>query len=113
MYEARLIVGRCVGVTRRDVLLIMQWVGPRSIARLAIEEERRPQVACSRRLARLTGHAGWVAGMDSASGHRASRHGEVKTAGGLPAKVGTTRLSYGVGGRDGRPLVIARLAMEK
>ncbi|OWM82771.1 hypothetical protein CDL15_Pgr008652 [Punica granatum] len=42
--------------------------------------------------------------MDSASGHSTSRYGEVKTAGGLPAKVGTTRLSYGVGGRDGRPL---------
>ncbi|OWM64703.1 hypothetical protein CDL15_Pgr017473 [Punica granatum] len=40
--------------------------------------------------------------MDSASGHSASRSGEVKTAGGLPAKVGTTRLSCGVGGRDGR-----------
>ncbi|PKI74292.1 hypothetical protein CRG98_005317 [Punica granatum] len=35
------------------------------------------------------------------------------TAGGLPAKVGTTRLSCGVGGRDGRPLVIGRLAMER
>ncbi|OWM69398.1 hypothetical protein CDL15_Pgr006361 [Punica granatum] len=57
--------------------------------------------------------AEWVAGMDSASGHNASRHGEVKIAGCLPAKVGTTRLSYGVGGRDGRPLVIARLAMER
>ncbi|OWM75147.1 hypothetical protein CDL15_Pgr012497 [Punica granatum] len=39
--------------------------------------------------------------MDSASGHSTSRYGEVKTAGGLPAKVGTTRLSCGVGGRDG------------
>ncbi|OWM85344.1 hypothetical protein CDL15_Pgr021099 [Punica granatum] len=39
--------------------------------------------------------------MDSASDHSASRYGEVKTAGGLPAKVGTTRLSCGVGGRDG------------
>ncbi|PKI49430.1 hypothetical protein CRG98_030162 [Punica granatum] len=28
---------------------------------------------------------------------------EVKTAGGLPTKVGTTRLLYGVGGRSGRP----------
>ncbi|PKI63564.1 hypothetical protein CRG98_016044 [Punica granatum] len=45
--------------------------------------------------------AGWVAGMDSASGHSTSRYGEVKTAGGLPAKVGTTRQSCGVGGRDG------------
>ncbi|PKI70816.1 hypothetical protein CRG98_008783 [Punica granatum] len=50
--------------------------------------------------------------MDSASGHSISRYGEVKTAGGLPAKVGTTRLSCGVGGRAGRPLVIAHLAME-
>ncbi|OWM84374.1 hypothetical protein CDL15_Pgr021050 [Punica granatum] len=39
--------------------------------------------------------------MDSASGQSASRYGEVKTASGLPAKVGTTRLSWGVGGRDG------------
>ncbi|OWM72492.1 hypothetical protein CDL15_Pgr013847 [Punica granatum] len=70
-------------------------------------------MACPRRLARLTGHAGWVAGMDSASGPSASRYGEVKTAGGLPAKVGITRLSCGVGGQDGRPLVITRLAMER
>ncbi|OWM78325.1 hypothetical protein CDL15_Pgr001046 [Punica granatum] len=55
----------------------------------------------------------WVAGMDSASGHSTSGYGEVKTAGGLPAKVGTTRLSCGVGGRAGRPLVIASLAMER
>ncbi|PKI59958.1 hypothetical protein CRG98_019652 [Punica granatum] len=53
------------------------------------------------------GWPGWTA-----SGHSTSRHGEVKTAGGVPAKVGTTRLSCGVGGRDGRPLVIARLAIE-
>ncbi|PKI37789.1 hypothetical protein CRG98_041823 [Punica granatum] len=46
-------------------------------------------------LARLACRAGWVAGMDSASDHSASRYGEVKTAGGLPAKVGTTRLSCG------------------
>ncbi|PKI78475.1 hypothetical protein CRG98_001115 [Punica granatum] len=39
--------------------------------------------------------------------------GRVKAAGGLPAKVGMTRWSCGVGGRDGRPLVIARLAMER
>ncbi|PKI49026.1 hypothetical protein CRG98_030613 [Punica granatum] len=39
--------------------------------------------------------------MDSASGHSASRYGEVKTASGLPAKVGTTHLLCGVGGRDG------------
>ncbi|PKI73725.1 hypothetical protein CRG98_005882 [Punica granatum] len=38
--------------------------------------------------------------------------GRVKAAGGLPAKVGMTRQSCGVGGRVGRPLVIARLAME-
>ncbi|PKI49902.1 hypothetical protein CRG98_029686 [Punica granatum] len=44
-------------------------------------------------LARLACCAGWVAGMDSASDHSTSRYGEVKTAGGLPAKVGTTRLS--------------------
>ncbi|OWM75192.1 hypothetical protein CDL15_Pgr003898 [Punica granatum] len=54
------------------------------------------------------GWSGWTV-----SGHSTSRHGEVKTAGGLPAKVGTTRLSCRVGGRDGRPLVIARLAMER
>ncbi|OWM89138.1 hypothetical protein CDL15_Pgr026301 [Punica granatum] len=42
-----------------------------------------------------------VAGLDSASSHSTSRYGEVKTASGLPAKVGTTRLSWGVGGRDG------------
>ncbi|OWM76972.1 hypothetical protein CDL15_Pgr011697 [Punica granatum] len=36
------------------------------------------------------GWPGWTA-----SGHSTSRHGEVKTAGGLPAKVGTTRLSCG------------------
>ncbi|PKI44745.1 hypothetical protein CRG98_034864 [Punica granatum] len=36
-----------------------------------------------------------------------------KTAGSLPAKVDTTGLSCGVGGRDGRPLVIARHAMER
>ncbi|OWM85754.1 hypothetical protein CDL15_Pgr023687 [Punica granatum] len=51
---------------------------------------------------------GWTA-----SGHSTSHHGEVKTASGLPAKVSTTHMSYGVGGRAGRPLVIARLAMEK
>ncbi|PKI73401.1 hypothetical protein CRG98_006171 [Punica granatum] len=54
------------------------------------------------------GWPGWTA-----SGQSTSRHGEVKTAGGLPAKVGTTRLSCGVGGRDGQPLVRARLAMER
>ncbi|OWM80237.1 hypothetical protein CDL15_Pgr026477 [Punica granatum] len=54
------------------------------------------------------GRAGWTA-----SGHNTSRHGEVKTAGGLPAKVGMTRRSCGVGGRDGRPLVITRVAMER
>ncbi|OWM63036.1 hypothetical protein CDL15_Pgr026210 [Punica granatum] len=36
------------------------------------------------------GWPGWTA-----SGHSTSRHGEVKTAGGLPAKVGTTHLSCG------------------
>ncbi|PKI75956.1 hypothetical protein CRG98_003614 [Punica granatum] len=36
------------------------------------------------------GWPGWTA-----SGHNISRYGEVKTAGGLPAKVGTTRMSYG------------------
>ncbi|PKI52603.1 hypothetical protein CRG98_027031 [Punica granatum] len=39
--------------------------------------------------------------------------GRVKAAGGLPAKVSMTRRSCGVGGRAGRPLVIARLAMER
>ncbi|PKI64280.1 hypothetical protein CRG98_015320 [Punica granatum] len=39
--------------------------------------------------------------------------GRVKAAGDLPAKVGTTRLSCGVGGRDERPLVTTRLVMEK
>ncbi|PKI69526.1 hypothetical protein CRG98_010101, partial [Punica granatum] len=53
------------------------------------------------------GWPGWTT-----SGHSTSCHGKVKTASGLPANVGTTRLSYGVGGRAGRPLVIARLAME-
>ncbi|PKI66956.1 hypothetical protein CRG98_012621 [Punica granatum] len=57
------------------------------------------------------GEGGWPGW--TASGHSTSRHGEVKTAGGLPAKVGTTCLSCRVGGRDGRPLVIARLAMER
>ncbi|PKI39899.1 hypothetical protein CRG98_039710, partial [Punica granatum] len=42
------------------------------------------------------GWPGWTT-----SGHSTSRHGEVKTMSGLPAKVGTTRLSYGVGGRAG------------
>ncbi|PKI49201.1 hypothetical protein CRG98_030407 [Punica granatum] len=52
--------------------------------------------------------------VDRPSGHSSSgRRGRVKAASGLPAKVGTTRLSCGVGGRDGRPLVIAYLAMEK
>ncbi|OWM66957.1 hypothetical protein CDL15_Pgr022313 [Punica granatum] len=37
------------------------------------------------------GWPGWTT-----SGHSKSRHGKVKTAGGLPAKVGTTRLSCGV-----------------
>ncbi|PKI39016.1 hypothetical protein CRG98_040582 [Punica granatum] len=50
------------------------------------------------------GWPGWTA-----FGHSTSRRGEVKTVGGLPAKVGTTRLSCGVGGRDGRPLQKARL----
>ncbi|PKI59367.1 hypothetical protein CRG98_020235 [Punica granatum] len=36
------------------------------------------------------GWPGWTA-----SGHNTSRHGEVKAAGGLPAKVGTTHLSCG------------------
>ncbi|OWM72689.1 hypothetical protein CDL15_Pgr009146 [Punica granatum] len=49
----------------------------------------------------------------TAFGHSMSRHGEVKTVGGLPAKVGTTRRSCGVGGWDVRPLVIACLAMER
>ncbi|PKI49666.1 hypothetical protein CRG98_029911 [Punica granatum] len=39
--------------------------------------------------------------------------GSVNAAGGLPAKVGTTRLSCGVGGWDEQPLVTARLAMER
>ncbi|PKI73260.1 hypothetical protein CRG98_006337 [Punica granatum] len=42
--------------------------------------------------------------MDSASGHSTSRNGEVKTASGLPAKVGTTRLSCGVSVLLGKPL---------
>ncbi|PKI78951.1 hypothetical protein CRG98_000663 [Punica granatum] len=54
------------------------------------------------------GWPGWTA-----FGHSTSRHGEVKTAGGLPTKVGTTPLSCGVGGWDGRPLVIARHAVER
>ncbi|OWM89113.1 hypothetical protein CDL15_Pgr026276 [Punica granatum] len=52
--------------------------------------------------------------VDRPSGHSSScRGGRVKAASGLPAKVGTTSLSCGVGGRDRRPLVIARLAMER
>ncbi|PKI67247.1 hypothetical protein CRG98_012353 [Punica granatum] len=52
--------------------------------------------------------------VDRPSGHSLScRGGRVKAASGLPAKVGTTRLSCGVGGRAGRHLVIARLAMER
>ncbi|PKI48951.1 hypothetical protein CRG98_030649 [Punica granatum] len=40
--------------------------------------------------------------VDLPSGHSSScRGGRVKVASGLPAKVGTTRLSCGVGGRDG------------
>ncbi|PKI74125.1 hypothetical protein CRG98_005480, partial [Punica granatum] len=40
--------------------------------------------------------------IDRPSGHSSScRGGRVKAASGLPAKVGTTRLSCGVGGRDG------------
>ncbi|OWM83045.1 hypothetical protein CDL15_Pgr005074 [Punica granatum] len=54
---------------------------------------------------------GWPG--STAFGHSTFRHGEVKIAGGLPAKVGTTRLSCGVGGRDGRPLVTARLTVER
>ncbi|PKI58118.1 hypothetical protein CRG98_021497 [Punica granatum] len=53
------------------------------------------------------GWPGWMA-----SSHNTSRRGEVKTMGGLPAKVGITHLSCGVGGRARRPLVVARLAME-
>ncbi|PKI43678.1 hypothetical protein CRG98_035931 [Punica granatum] len=52
--------------------------------------------------------------VDRPSGHNSSCcRGRVKAASGLPAKVGTTRLSCGVGGRAGRLLVIARLAMER
>ncbi|OWM87041.1 hypothetical protein CDL15_Pgr023418 [Punica granatum] len=52
--------------------------------------------------------------VDRPSGQGSScRGGRVKAAGGLPAKVGTTRRSCGVGGRDGQPLIIARLAMER
>ncbi|PKI30975.1 hypothetical protein CRG98_048634, partial [Punica granatum] len=52
-------------------------------------------VVYPRWFAQLACRAGWVAGMDSASGHDMSRHEEVKTVGGLPAKVGMTRLSCG------------------
>ncbi|PKI51644.1 hypothetical protein CRG98_027946 [Punica granatum] len=68
--------------------------------------------ACSIRKCKKCKNKGLVARMDSASVHNASRYREVKTAGSLPEKVGTTCLSCGVGGRDGRPLVIARLTME-
>ncbi|PKI49279.1 hypothetical protein CRG98_030322 [Punica granatum] len=39
--------------------------------------------------------------------------GRVKAAGGLPAKVGTTRLSCGVSGRNERPLVTVSLTMKR
>ncbi|PKI77705.1 hypothetical protein CRG98_001935 [Punica granatum] len=39
------------------------------------------------------GEGGWPGW--TAFGHSTPRHGEVKTVGGLPAKVGTTRLSCG------------------
>ncbi|OWM75358.1 hypothetical protein CDL15_Pgr021074 [Punica granatum] len=54
------------------------------------------------------GWPGWTA-----SSHSTSRRGEVKTVGGLPAKVSTTRRSCKVGGRARRPLVTARLAVER
>ncbi|PKI55401.1 hypothetical protein CRG98_024174 [Punica granatum] len=53
--------------------------------------------------------------VDRPSGHGSScRDRRVKTAGGLPVVVGTTCLSFGMGGRDGLgPLVTAHLTMEK
>ncbi|PKI70902.1 hypothetical protein CRG98_008697 [Punica granatum] len=46
--------------------------------------------------------------------HGSPYHGRrVKAAGGLPVKVGTTRLSCEVGGWDEQPLVTTRLAMER
>ncbi|PKI66332.1 hypothetical protein CRG98_013294 [Punica granatum] len=54
------------------------------------------------------GWPGWTA-----SGHSTSRHREVKTVSGLPAKVSMTRRSCGVGGRARRPLVTVRLAVER
>ncbi|PKI64288.1 hypothetical protein CRG98_015328 [Punica granatum] len=55
----------------------------------------------------------WMRDVDRPSSHNSScRGGWVKAASGLSAKVGTTRQSCGVGGRDGWPMVIARLAME-
>ncbi|OWM75304.1 hypothetical protein CDL15_Pgr012264 [Punica granatum] len=50
--------------------------------------------------------------VDRPSGHGSScRGGRVKTAGGLPAVVGTTRLSCGVGDRDGLGLWSQRILL--
>ncbi|PKI59701.1 hypothetical protein CRG98_019877 [Punica granatum] len=72
------------------------------------------EALCEHTERRASIHTGDVLTVDRPSGHSSScRRGRVKTASGLPAVVGTTRLSCGVGGRAGRPLVIARLAMER
>ncbi|PKI58100.1 hypothetical protein CRG98_021527 [Punica granatum] len=50
--------------------------------------------------------------VDRPSGHGSScLGGRVKTAGGLPAIVGTTRLSCGMGGRDGLGLLSQRISL--
>ncbi|OWM63456.1 hypothetical protein CDL15_Pgr020657 [Punica granatum] len=55
-----------------------------------------------------------VAGMDSATGHGAPHRGEVRTASGLPAKVGTTRRHARMW-RPGwtRPLVASHLVVKR
>ncbi|PKI66306.1 hypothetical protein CRG98_013268 [Punica granatum] len=66
------------------------WSKARSIAGRCAGSRKK---MCVRSCGDALCHAGWVVEMDSASGHNASRRREVKTAGGLPAKVGTTCLS--------------------
>ncbi|PKI49040.1 hypothetical protein CRG98_030627 [Punica granatum] len=80
----------------------------------AINAGSKPDVGLKPESNKCWAEAQCGAKVDRPSGHGLScRGGRVKTAGGLLAKVGTTRLSCGVGGRDERLLVIARLTMEK